>query len=88
MSELSQTLVEGGPRWVKFHDGSGKAFAFLVVKKDESEDGSMNQLSGYVFCDDTDNAAGLADGVNYRGQIGRADDSQDVPGGASWSPWD
>lgn len=88
MSEISQSLREGGPEFVKFHDGSGKSFAMLVVKEDESEDGSLNQLSGYVFCDDTDNDAGLAEGVNYRGQIGRADDSAEVPGGASWSPWE
>lgn len=76
MSEISQTLVE--PRFVKFHDGHGKAFLFLVTKEDDGE-----HLSGAVWCDDTDNAAGLTEGWNARVQIGRGDPDK----GASWSPF-
>lgn len=81
---MSQVLLEGGPRWVKFHDGGGKAFAMLVTKEDEGE-----HVSGTVWCDDANNDAGLSEGQwNSRTQIGRNDDSLDVPAGASWSPWE
>lgn len=76
----SQTLIY--PRFVQFHDGMGKSFLFLVTKEDEGE-----HLSGTVWCDDIDNDAGLAEGWNARVQIGRADDSEEIPGGASWSPF-
>jgi hypothetical protein len=81
----SQQLIQ--PYYVKYHDGAGKAFAFLVTKADASEDGTLSQLSGAVWCDDLDNEAGLSEGWNARVQIGRADDSDSVPGGASWSPF-
>ena len=68
------------PRFVKFHDGAGKAFLFLVTKEDEGE-----HLSGIVWCDDPDNNAGLTEGQwNARVQIGRGDPSK----GASWSNFD
>jgi hypothetical protein len=76
----SQKLAN--PRFVQFHDGAGKAFLFLVTKEDEGE-----HLSGAVWCDDIDNAAGLSEGWNARTQIGRNDDSLEIPGGASWSPY-
>lgn len=77
MSE-SQTLLPDGPKFVKFHDGAGKSFVFLVTKEDDGE-----HLSGAVWCDDLDNAAGLSEGWNARTQIGRGDVSK----GASWSPF-
>lgn len=82
----SQTLIY--PRFVRFHDGIGKSFLFLVTKADESEDGSLNQLSGVVWCDDGDNNVGLSEGTwTPQVQVGRSDDSQPLPGGASWSPF-
>lgn len=76
----SQSLVH--PKFVKFHDGEGKSFVMLVTKEDDGQ-----HLSGAVWCDDNDNAAGLSEGWNPRVQIGRNDDSLEVPGGASWSPF-
>lgn len=76
----SQSLIY--PRFVKFHDGAGKSFQFWVTKEDPGE-----HRSGAVWCDDPDNTAGLTEGWNARVQIGRADDSDEVPGGASWSPF-
>ena len=78
----SQTLVN--PFYVRFHavtdDGATeKAFAFLVTKIDEGE-----HYSGAVWCDDTDNDAGLDTGWNSRVQIGRGGPGQNV----SWSPFD
>ena len=55
----SQTLIY--PRYVKYHDGAGKSFLFLVTKEDEGE-----HLSGAVWCDDPDNTAGLTEGWNAR----------------------
>ncbi len=71
------------PRFVKYHDGAGKAFAFLVTKEDEGE-----HLSGAVWCDDLDNHAGLSDGWNPRVQIGRSNDAAEIPSGGAWSPFD
>ena len=76
MADISQTLID--PRFVKFHDGAGKAFLFLVTKEDANE-----HASGAVWCDDEDNAAGLSQGWNARTQIGRGDAGK----GASWSPF-
>ena len=76
MADISQTLID--PYYVRFHDGNGKAFAFLVTKEDANE-----SLSGAVWCDDQDNAAGLSTGWNSRVQIGRGDPGK----GASWSPF-
>ena len=76
MADISQTLIV--PRFVKFHDGGGKAFLFLVTKEDDNE-----HLSGAIWCDDNDNEAGLAPGWNGRVQIGRGDAGK----GASWSPF-
>lgn len=78
--DMSQTLIE--PRFVRFHDGTGLAFAMLVVHEDPQEEGGeLTQLSGYVFCNDEDNDAGLSTGINYRSMIGHGG-----PGmGASWS---
>jgi len=81
MADISQTLIV--PRFVKFHDGGGKSFVFLVTKEDPSADGSLNEYSGAVWCDDEDNAAGLSQGWNARTQIGRGDPGK----GASWSPF-
>jgi hypothetical protein len=75
-----QNLVK--PTFVKFHDGTGKAFLFLVTKEDDGQ-----HLSGAVWCDDNDNGAGLSEGWNSRVQIGRNDDTLPIPGGASWSPF-
>ncbi len=79
MSESeSQTLQY--PEFVRFHDGEGKAFVFMVTKEDAGE-----HLSGAVWCDDPDNAAGLTEGQwNARVQIGRGGPDA----GASWSHFD
>ena len=74
----SQSLAN--PRFVRFHDGAGKSFLFLVTKEDDGE-----HLSGAVWCDDPDNQAGLTEGQwNARVQIGRGD----IDKRASWSPFD
>ena len=70
----SQSL--SAPQFVKFHDGEGKAFAFLVTKVDDGE-----HFSGAVWCDDTENVAGLSEGWNARVQIGKGGPES----GASWS---
>jgi hypothetical protein len=76
----SQVLIPTGPEFVKFHDGAGKAFVFLVTKEDEGE-----HFSGAVWCDDEDNAAGLAEGQwNSRVQVGRGGPDK----GVSWSPFE
>lgn len=76
----SQSLVE--PFWVQFNSGASEeddtnlAFPFMVVHVDENE-----QYSGWVFAHDERNIAGLSDGLNWRGPIGKGGPGQD----GSWS---
>jgi hypothetical protein len=73
---MQRTFVK--PHFVRFHDGEGKSFAMLVTHEAEGE-----HMSGAVWCQDTDNAAGLSEGWNVRNDIGRGDETK----GASWSPF-
>ena len=66
------------PRTVRFHDGSGKSFMFVATHEGDEE-----HLSGAVWCQDTNNDAGLTEGWNARNDIGRGDETK----GASWSPY-
>lgn len=67
------------PKFVKFHDGAGKAFTMLVTHV--NEDGSV---SGAVWCHDTDNAAGLSDGWNARDNVNKGGPDA----GDTWSPYE
>ena len=79
----SQALVD--PFYVRFHSHRENdpdtllSFAFLVTKEDDGE-----HLSGAVWCDDEDNAAGLGPGWNGRTQIGKGGPGSNV----SWSPFE
>jgi len=78
----SQALVD--PFYVRFHSTAEnpetlKAFAFLVTHVDADE-----HYSGAVWCDDTDNTAGLSEGWNSRDMIGRGGPGKNV----SWSPFE
>jgi hypothetical protein len=76
----SQALIE--PFYVQYNslaseeEGTNLAFPFLVVHIDEGE-----QYSGWVYAHDERNTAGLSDGLNWRGPIGKGGPGQD----ASWS---
>lgn len=78
----SQALVD--PYFVQYHtvleDGTLKAYPFLVVHEGESDSGG-DQKWGWVYANDEDSGAGLAQGINWRADIGHGG-----PGAnASWS---
>lgn len=83
------------PYFVQFHaydaeSGDRRAYAFLVTTEGEQDEGETDaeQVSGFVFVNDADNAAaraaGLTSGVNGRPSIGRGGPGSNV----SWSPYE
>jgi len=83
----SQALIL--PWFVRYHTGSSEegvnlAFAFMVVHADPqegAESDELTELSGFVFCNDPRNDAGLSPGMNYKPKVGRG--GPGIPG--SWS---
>lgn len=89
MSE-SQQLVK--PYFVRYHtdseeEGVDLAFPMLVIHEDKQEGSDSEEkteLSGWVFSNDERNTAGLSNGANFKGKVGRG--GPGVPG--SWSDFE